>query len=102
MTSNLSKWIRTRVKERRDLEEDSYKIMSQFYKERKGLLYDTADEVVARKRRDEEKKFYTNIISSYYRSYIKRSCCSDRTIRWDIKEQIRCNEEYYTDLTGQE
>ena len=33
MTSNLSKWIRTGAKEKGDLEEDSYKILSQFYKE---------------------------------------------------------------------
>ena len=38
MTSNLSNWIRTGVKEKGDLEEDSYKILSQFYKERKYLL----------------------------------------------------------------
>ena len=38
MTSNLSKWIRTGAKQKRDLEEDSYKILSQFYKERKDLL----------------------------------------------------------------
>ena len=38
MTSNLSKWIRTRVKEKGDLDEDSYKILSQFYKERSDLL----------------------------------------------------------------
>ena len=37
MTSNLSKWIRTGSKEKRDLEEDSYKILSQFYKEKKGF-----------------------------------------------------------------
>ena len=42
MTSNLSKWIQTGVKEKGDLEEDSYKILSQFYKERKDLLYQTA------------------------------------------------------------
>ena len=41
MTSNISKWIRTGVKEKGDLEEDSYKILSQFYKERKDLLYHT-------------------------------------------------------------
>ena len=58
MTSNLSKRIRTRVKERRDLEEDSCKIMSQFYKERKCLLYHTADDVVACKRGDEEKTLH--------------------------------------------
>ena len=31
MTSNLSKWIRMGSKEKRELEEDSYKILSQFY-----------------------------------------------------------------------
>ena len=55
MTSNLSKWIRTRSKEKGELEEDSYKILSLFYKERKDLLYHTADGVVACKRKDEEK-----------------------------------------------
>ena len=55
MTSNLSKWIRTGSKEKGDLEEDSYKILSHFYKDRKGLLYHTADGVVACKRKDEEK-----------------------------------------------
>ena len=55
MTSNLSKWIWTGSKEKGDLEEDSYKILSQFYKDRKGLLYHRADGVVACKRKDEEK-----------------------------------------------
>ena len=36
MTSNLSKWIRTGFKEKGKLEEDSYKILSQFYKEKKN------------------------------------------------------------------
>ena len=43
------------AKEKRDLEEDSNKILSQFYKERKDLLYHTADGVVACRRKDEEK-----------------------------------------------
>ena len=55
MTSNLSKLIRTGSKEKGELEEDSYKILSQFYKERKDLFYHTADGVVACKRKDEEK-----------------------------------------------
>ena len=55
MTSNLSKWMRTGVKEKGDLEEDSYKTLSQFYKERKDLLFHTADGVVACRRKDEEK-----------------------------------------------
>ena len=37
MTCSLSKWIRTGAKEKGDLEEDSYKILSQFYRERKDL-----------------------------------------------------------------
>ena len=55
MTSNLSKWIRTGNKERANLEEDSYKILSHFYKERRDLIYHTADGVVACRRKDEEK-----------------------------------------------
>ena len=55
MTSNLSKWIRTGEKEKGDLEEDSYKISIQFYKERRNLLNPTADGVVACRRTDEEK-----------------------------------------------
>ena len=43
MTSHLSRWIRTGEKEKEDLEEDGYKILSQFYKERKWLLYHTAN-----------------------------------------------------------
>ena len=35
ITSNLSKWIRTGSKEIGELEEDSYKFLSQFYKEKK-------------------------------------------------------------------
>ena len=55
MTSNLSKWIRTGDKENGDQAENSYKILSQFYKERSDLLKHTADGVVACKRKDEEK-----------------------------------------------
>ena len=55
MTSNLSKWIRTGSNEKGELEEESYKILNQFYKEKKDLLYHTADGVVACKRKDEEK-----------------------------------------------
>ena len=55
MTSNLSKWIGTENKEEGDLEEDSNKILSQFYKERRDLLYHTADAMVACRRKDGEK-----------------------------------------------
>ena len=55
MTSNLFKWIRTGAKEKGDLQEDRYKILSQFYKERKNLLYHTADGVLACRRKDGDK-----------------------------------------------
>ena len=55
MTSNLSKSIRAGTKEKMDLDDDSFKILSQLYKERKDFLYHTADGVVAFKRKDEEK-----------------------------------------------
>ena len=55
MTSKHSKWIQRGVKEKGDLEEDSYKILSQFFKKRNGLLYHTSDCVVACRRQDEEK-----------------------------------------------
>ena len=47
--------LRTGSKEKGELKEDSYKFLSQFYKEIKDLLYHTADGVVACKRKDEEK-----------------------------------------------
>ena len=50
MTSNLFKWIRTWLKKKGDLEEDSYKLLSQFYKEHKSLLYLTPDGVVTCRR----------------------------------------------------
>ena len=76
MTSNLSKLIRTGSKEKGELEEDSYKILSQFYKEKKDLLYHTAEGVVACKRKDEEKILHNGI---------RRRCYSYRTIRWGTR-----------------
>ena len=55
MTSNLAKWVQMGAKEKGDLQEDSYMILSQFYKERKDLLYHTADGVVACRRKDKKK-----------------------------------------------
>ena len=66
MTSNLSK-------REGDLEEDSYKILSQFYKERKDLLYHTADGVVACKRKDEEKILHKQnliILPQFYQTEV--------------------------------
>ena len=73
MTSNLSKWIRAGSKEKGELEEDSYKILSQFYKEKKDLLYHTADGVVACKRKDEEKILHKHnliILPQFYQTEV--------------------------------
>ena len=58
MTSNISKWIRTGVKEKGDLDEDSYKILSRFYREKNELLYHTADGMVFCRRKDEENNLH--------------------------------------------
>ena len=71
MTINLSKWIRTGFKEKGELEEDSYKILSQFYKEKKDFFYHTADGVVACKRKDEEKILHKHnfiILPQFYQT----------------------------------
>ena len=39
MTSNLDYWIENRAPDKRDIEEDSFKILKQFYLKRKDLLY---------------------------------------------------------------
>ena len=71
MTSNLSKWVRTGDKGKRDPEEDSYKILSQFQKARRDLLYHTAHGVVACRRKDEEKilhRHYLIILPQLYQT----------------------------------
>ena len=73
MTSNLSKWIRTGSKEKGELEEDSYKILSQFYKEKKDLHYHTAEGVVACKKKDEEKILHKHnliILPEFYQTEV--------------------------------
>ena len=59
MTSNLKKWIENGAHDKGDLEEDSYKILKQFFtKKRKDLLYLNKDKIVACKRKEEDKVLY--------------------------------------------
>ena len=58
MTSSLKKWIENRAPDKGDLEEDSYKILKQFYLKRKDLLYLNKDGIVACKRKEEDKVLY--------------------------------------------
>ena len=58
MTSNLKRWIENGAPDKGDLEEDSYKILKQFYMKRKDLLYLNKDGIVACKRKEEDKALY--------------------------------------------
>ena len=58
MTSNLKRWIRNGSPDKRDLEEDSYRILRQYFMQKEGRLYLNKDGIVARKRRDEDKVLY--------------------------------------------
>ena len=58
MTSSLKRWIENGAPDKGDLEEDSYKILKQFYLKRKDLLYLNKDGIVACKRKEEDKVLY--------------------------------------------
>ena len=58
MKSSLKRWIENGAPDKRDLEEDSYKILKQFYLKRKDLLYLNMNEIVASKRKEEDKVLY--------------------------------------------
>ena len=58
MTSSLKRWIENGAPNQGDLEEDSYKILKQFYLKRKDLLYLNKDRIVACKRKEEDKVLY--------------------------------------------
>ena len=57
-TSNLKRWIKNGAPDKGDLEEDSFKILKQFYLKRKDLLYLNKDGIVACKRKEEDKVLY--------------------------------------------
>ena len=58
MTSSLKRWIENGAPDKGDLEENSYKILKQFYLKRKDLLYLNKDGIVACKRKAEDKVLY--------------------------------------------
>ena len=58
MTSSLKRWIENGAPDKGDLEEDSYKILKQFYLKRSDLLYLNKDGIVACKRKEEDKVLY--------------------------------------------
>ena len=60
MTSNLKRWIENGGPEKGDLEEDSYRILRQYFMQKEERLYLNKDVSVACSRR-EETKYYINI-----------------------------------------
>ena len=58
MTSNLKRWIENGSPDRGDLEEDSYRILRQYFMQKEGRLYLIKDGIVACKRREEDKVLY--------------------------------------------
>ena len=58
MTSNLKRWIENGKPDKGDLEEDSYRILRQYFMQKEGRLYLNKDGIVACKRREEDKVLY--------------------------------------------
>ena len=58
MTRNLKKLIENGAPDKGDLEEDSYRILRQYFMEKEGWLYLIKDVIVACKRREENKVLY--------------------------------------------
>ena len=58
MTSNLKRWIENGAPDKGDLEEDSYRILRQYFMQKEGRLYLNKDGIVACRRREEDKVLY--------------------------------------------
>ena len=58
MTSNLKRWIENGAPDKGDLEEDSYRILRQYFMQKKGSLYLNKDGIVSCKRREEDMFLY--------------------------------------------
>ena len=55
MTRNLKRWIENGSPDKGDLEEDSYRILRQYFMQKEGRLYLNKDGIVACKRREEDR-----------------------------------------------
>ena len=58
MKSNLKSWIENGAPDKGDLEEDSYRILRQYFMQKEGRLYLNKDGIVACKRRKEDRVLY--------------------------------------------
>ena len=58
MTSKLKRWTENGTPDKGDLQEDSYRILRQYFMQKEGRLYLNKDGIVAGKRREEDKVLY--------------------------------------------
>ena len=58
ITSNLKRWIKNGTPDNGVLEENSYRILRQYFMQKEGRLYLNKDGIVACKRREEDKVLY--------------------------------------------
>ena len=98
MTSSLKNWIKNGAPDKEDLEEDSYKILKQFYLKRKDLLYLNKDGIVACKRKEIRCSIKT--IRECYHSCTRPSCSFVHLIRWAIKAWTKYTPGYRNDSNG--
>ena len=60
MTNNLKRWIENGSSDKGDLKEDTYRILRQYYMQKKGRLYLNKGGILACNRREEDKVLYKN------------------------------------------
>ena len=86
MTSNLKRWMEKGAPDKGDLDEDSYRILRQYFLQKEGRLYLNKDGIVACTRREEDK-----VLHKYNAfRYIKRNFFSVRMIKWATRGSIKC------------
>ena len=87
MTSNLKRWIENGSPYKGDLEEDSYRILRQYFMQKEGRLYLNKEGIVACKRGEEDRVLYK--YNAIYCNSIRYNFYSGRMIRWAIRGSIK-------------
>ena len=89
MISNLKRWIENGFPDKGDLEEDSYRILRQYFMQKEGRLYLNKEGIVACKRREKDKvlyKYNAIVLPKLYQT----NYYSGRMIRWAIRGSTKC------------
>ena len=71
MTSNLKRWIENGTPDKGDVEEDSYRILRQYFMQKEVRLYLNKDGIVACKRKEEDKvpyKYNAKVLPQLYQT----------------------------------